>query len=291
MSDPSSTAGASPQLLPPPESPVPLKPVSRFRWGIHLALMAALPVFVGVAGAAAGRNRGPALTNSVHGLLIMCVLEILLFAVPFGLAWLASRPTKNDLLLRWRPGYWVLPLGAGYSVVMQIVARIVLIIVLAGVFLTHHASVAEVRKFAMENRPQVEKLVDMQAMAQNPAYYWLTVVLVSFVIGGLREEMWRSAFLAGLRSIWPRVFDSRGVGIGGAAIASLFFGAAHLPQGLLAVALITVVGFMLGVIMTLHRSIWPSVMAHGFFDAASLALLPWAAHYLQEMQRMHPAGG
>jgi membrane protease YdiL (CAAX protease family) len=247
--------------------------------------MAALPVLVGVGGAAAG-NRGPAMTSSVHGLLIMCVLEVLVFAVPFGLAWLASRANKDDLLLRWRPGYWVLPLGAAYSVAIQIVARIVLVIVLVFVFIIHRASVADMQKFAMENRPQVEKLVDIQAMTQNPAYFWLTVILVSFVVGGLREELWRSAFLSGLRSIWPRVFGSKGGGIGGAAIAALFFGAAHLPQGMLAVALITVVGFLLGVIMTLHRSIWPSVVTHGFFDAATFAVLPWATHYLQELQRM-----
>ena len=35
--------------------------------------------------------------------------------------------------------------------------------------------------------------------------------------------------------------------------------------------MITIVGFLLGVIMSLHRSVWPSVVAHGLFDAASLA--------------------
>jgi len=37
----------------------------------------------------------------------------------------------------------------------------------------------------------------------------------------------------------------------------------------------TLLGFGLGVIMVLHRSIWPAVIAHGMFDATSLALLPW----------------
>jgi membrane protease YdiL (CAAX protease family) len=44
-------------------------------------------------------------------------------------------------------------------------------------------------------------------------------------------------------------------------------------------------GFGLGVIMILHRSIWPAVIAHGMFDATSLALLPWALEKLQEIQR------
>ena len=56
----------------------------------------------------------------------------------------------------------------------------------------------------------------------------------------------------------------------------------------MAVGLITVVGFLLGVIMTVHRSVWPSVVAHGLFDAASLAALPFVMPYIQ-----HPphAGG
>ena len=33
----------------------------------------------------------------------------------------------------------------------------------------------------------------------------------------------------------------------------------------------------LGVIMILHRSIWPAVLAHGFFNATTFALLPLIA--------------
>lgn len=133
--------------------------------------------------------------------------------------------------------------------------------------------------------------MDVQALSDNPVYFWLTVIFVSMVIGGLREELWRASFLAGLRALWPRVFGSTNGGIAGAALASLFFGAGHLPQGLLAVGMVTIVGFLLGVIMTLHRSIWPSVIAHGLFDAVSLAALPWVMHQLPEWQKMaHPGG-
>jgi membrane protease YdiL (CAAX protease family) len=44
-------------------------------------------------------------------------------------------------------------------------------------------------------------------------------------------------------------------------------------------------GFGLGVIMVLHRSIWPAVIAHGMFDATSLALIPWMLEMLNEIQR------
>ena len=38
----------------------------------------------------------------------------------FGLAWLASHATVDDLLLRWRQGFWVAPLGLGYSIALRL---------------------------------------------------------------------------------------------------------------------------------------------------------------------------
>jgi hypothetical protein len=35
--------------------------------------------------------------------------------------------------------------------------------------------------------------------------------------------------------------------------------------------------------------VWPSVVAHGLFDAASLAFLPWAMQHLKELQRLSGA--
>ena len=284
MSEESPTA-LTPPPLPTLEPTLPVKPVSRIRWGIHLAIMASLPLIAGFAGRAS-RGNEPALTHTARGVIIVCAVELLFFAIPFGLAWLASRATKDDLLLRWRPGYWVAPLGALYSVAIRMGAGIVMIIVVMIAMLSSAASKADVQNFVQVNRPQVEKLVDLHAMSASPAYFWLNVILVSFVIGGLREELWRSSFLAGLRSLWPRIFGSNRGGIAGAAVAAFFFGAGHYPQGIMAAALISVVGFLLGVIMTLHRSVWPSVVAHGLFDAATLALLPWAMQQMQELQKM-----
>jgi len=68
-------------------------------------------------------------------------------------------------------------------------------------------------------------------------------------------------------------------------VAAVIFGLGHLPQGVLAVAMTGLLGFGLGVIMVLHRSIWPAVIAHGMFDATSLALIPWALEKLQELQK------
>jgi membrane protease YdiL (CAAX protease family) len=65
----------------------------------------------------------------------------------------------------------------------------------------------------------------------------------------------------------------------------IVFGFGHLGMGLIAVLFAGLIGFGLGLIMVSHRSIWPVVIAHGMFDATSLALLPWVAEKLQEIQR------
>lgn len=234
--------------------------------------MASLPIFAGLAGKAS-HGDGPALTDNVRGLLMVTGFELLFFAVIFGVAWLFSRATRDDLLFRWRPGYWVVPLGLVYSVAIRLVVGVVFLFATMLFMLVTRTSMAAVQSFADSHRPKVESLVDLNSLAHNPTYFWLTLVLVSPVVGGLREEIWRSSFLAGLRALWPRAFSSNSGGIAAAAVAALFFGAGHYPQGWLAMGMITIVGFLLGVIMTLHRSIWPSVVAHGLFDVASMAAL------------------
>ncbi|MEP6668206.1 MAG: CPBP family intramembrane glutamic endopeptidase [Chthoniobacter sp.] len=265
--------------------PPPSQPVSKIRWGIHLAIMAALPLVAGLGGVS---NRGgePALGHNVRGLLIVSAFEVLFFAVFFVPAWLASRANRDDLLLRWRPGYWVVPLGVAYSVAIRLAVGVLALCAMAIVMVTTKTSLAGIQKFTEENRPKVETLLDMQALTHDPAYFWLAVVLVSFVVGGLREELWRSSFLAGLRSVWPRAFASNRGGIAGAGVAALFFGAAHIPQGMLAAGMITIVGFLLGVMMSLHRSVWPSAIAHGLFDATSMVQLVWLTRHLPEWQKM-----
>jgi membrane protease YdiL (CAAX protease family) len=62
--------------------------------------------------------------------------------------------------------------------------------------------------------------------------------------------------------------------MGGVVVASVIFGLGHVLMGWLAVLAATLLGLLLGLIMVLHRSIWPAVFAHGLFDATSFALLP-----------------
>ena len=149
---------ALPSLSPAPDVPPPFpEPVSKLRWAIHLAIMAALPLVAGFGGLATHR-RGPAFTHSVQGLLTVCVYELLFFGIPFCFAWLASRATTDDLLLRWRPGWWVVPLGAVYSVAIRMAAGIVVGIAIVVIALVNKTSPAEMQNFALNHRPRVEKL-------------------------------------------------------------------------------------------------------------------------------------
>jgi membrane protease YdiL (CAAX protease family) len=65
---------------------------------------------------------------------------------------------------------------------------------------------------------------------------------------------------------------------------ALLFGAAHFSMGMLAAGTAGLMGLLLGIIMVAHRSIWPAVIAHGFLDATTFALLPRALEHLQHFR-------
>ncbi len=261
--------------LPPNEmapAVAPVGAVPRWRWWIHLALIGGYLAVVAVMGWARGGG-APALTGTTRGLLLVCAVEFGIFALVFCLAVLASRASRDDLMLRWRRGLLPVLLGIGYSVAIRIVTVIVAIFVIFVAVATHLATPDSIQKFAIAHRPKVESLVDSAALHNNPAYFWLTITLVSFVVAGLREELWRAGFLAGLRGSFPGKFESRIAQVAGVAIAAIVFGCGHVAQGSVAMGLTAVLGFGLGLVMVLHRSIWPAVIAHGMFDASSFILL------------------
>lgn len=282
MIDPASPSDEQPPVLAP--NPVPLPVVARWRWWIHLVLIGAYPVLMAAISWGRAGTHGPALSRTAAGLLAVCGSELLLFSIVFLLGWLASRASREELLLRWRPGWWVAPLGLGYSVAIRLAVGGVVVAVSAVFLLTRLATPESLQQFMMANRPQVESLVDVGVMRTNPVYFWLTLTLVSFVVAGWREEMWRAGFLAALRILWPGLFASRRGQMGAVAIIAVVFGAAHLGQGALAAGLAGLLGLMLGGIMVFHQSIWPAVIAHGMFDATSMALLPWALEKIQQVR-------
>lgn len=256
-------------------------PVNRRRWWIHLILLGAYVLVAGVVGLSRVKSQTPALSHTVGGLLWVCAMELLVFGLVFGLACCASRATRDDLRLRWRGKFTPVLLGAGYSLALRLAIAIFVMIAGMAVMLTHLMTPDSYHVFIQTHRPDVDTLVDVTAMSNNPAYYWLTLTVVSFVVAGLREELWRGAFLAGLKALWPQTFGSRAGQVGAVFITATFFGFAHLPMGLIAVGIAGLLGTGLGLIMVFHRSIWPAVIAHGFFDMASLAMLPWAMQHLK----------
>ena len=258
--------------------------MKRWRWWIHLILIGCYPVIVAALSWSRLPTRGPALSQSVSGLLTVCGLELLQFSIVFGLGWFASRASRDDLLLRWQPGKWVLPLGIGYSVAIRVVLGVIMIAVGIILVMTKVFTPESLQEFTANNRPNVETLVDVKKMRENPVYLWLTITLVSFVVAGLREELWRSGFLAGLRTLFPRAFCSRRGEILAVLIIAVVFGAAHLGMGALAATMAGILGVFLGLIMVFHRSIWPAVLAHGFFDATTMALLPWVMDLMRQVR-------
>lgn len=234
-----------------------------------------------------GRNKSdhPALSNTAAGLVLVCAVEVLSFGLVFGLAWVASRATVDDLLMRWKNNFMPVLLGAGYSVALRVGVGICFAL-LAGILVAARVETADsLEQLAKKNRPDVETVVDVAAMKTSPAYLWLTITLVSFVVGGLREEVWRSSFLTGLQHLWPGTFTSTGGKIGAVVIAAVIFGLGHVSMGLLAAAMAGLLGLGLGLIMIFHRSIWPAVIAHGCFDATSMAMIPWALELMKQLPK------
>jgi membrane protease YdiL (CAAX protease family) len=211
------------------------------------------------------------------------LIELTTFALVFALACFASRPSPDDLFLRWRPGWWVVPLGVGYSVAIRLAAGIVIFIVVFVLIGSHVVTPASAQHFITTKQPDVEKLVDVAAMRHNPAYYWLTITVVSFIVAGLREELWRAGTLAGVRALWPRAFGSTGGQIAAVTLIAVLFGAGHLPLGLVGAIVAGLLGLFLGIIMIVHRSIWPAVIAHGCLDATTFALVPFALDKLRQL--------
>jgi len=262
-----------------------LKPISRWRWWIHLILITSYMVVLATVGLARNKSHQPALSHTASGLLFICAMELLSFGFVFVIAWLASRASLDDLLLRWRSNVMPVLLGAGYSVALRVVVGLATALIAAVLLATHLMTTDSLRAFFVKNRPGIENAVDVAALRDSPAYFWLTLTVVSFAVAGLREELWRSSFLAGMRTLWPRRFGSIFGQVCAVFIAAIIFGLAHLSMGILAALMGGLLGLSLGLIMVFHRSIWPAVFAHGFFDATSMALVPWAMELMRHLPR------
>ena len=277
----------------PPPVPVPdaAPNVARWRWWFHLVLLAAYPLSLGIVGSLHARGDHAMLPATVGGLLIILCFEVALFATLFAIALSASRADADQLLLRWRGGARPIWLGALYSIGLRLlIAAITLVLVLVALVVmvvAFRASPGEFMKNLEAFRPHPEALIDPHAL-MDPLYFALAVTLVSFVVAGFREELWRAGMLAGLRTLFPRVFGSKPRMLLAVAVAAVIFGLGHLPQGWVAVGMTAVLGMGLGAIMVLHKSLWEATWAHGFFDAASFTALYLVARFNPDLLKLHP---
>jgi membrane protease YdiL (CAAX protease family) len=218
-------------------------------------------------------QQAPVLSRTSIGLLIAAGAELAIFGIVFALAWLASRPSWDDLLLRWRGGFRVVPLGIAYSIALRLAVAVVMMIISAVLIASGTMTPESLQEFFRANQPRTETIVDPSTMRNDPIYFLLMLTVISFVVAGLREELWRSAFLAGLRALRPTLFSSVKGQIAAAGLVAIVFGIGHMAMGWLAAVMAALLGFGLGTIMLLHRSIWPAVIAHGLFDATTFVLL------------------
>lgn len=260
------------------------KPVARWRWWFHLCVLVLFPLFAAFTGIYLSRGDKPLMPSSVRGLLLASVYELGYFLVLFLVAWLGSRVNGTQLLLRWRGGELAFVLGFAYSIALRIIVMLVGIAVvmvwLLALAMKNGLQNATNPKSIEHLRPTTEHLINMHALTQNPVYFALCLTLLSFVVAAFREELWRSAMFAGINALFPKQFANwygKSVGI---LVVAVLFGIGHTAQGIAGVGIGLFLGIGLGVIILAHRSIWPAVIAHGFFDATTFALLYFLLKYM-----------
>jgi membrane protease YdiL (CAAX protease family) len=243
----------------------PTRTFGRLPWIGFLFLMVAYIVAMTWMGH--GRTSSePALSNSVQGLVADTALALLIFAVPFGIGIALTRPTRADLFLGSRTNPWLTwLLGAVWSVVLRL-AIMVPAVAAVVVFMALDPKNG-LEKFKA-SRPQVENLLDPGALA-DPFYAFVCITWLSFVVAGLREELWRAAMIRGISSFGPGGIPTRRLEWIAVAVSSAFFGLAHLTQGPIAVFATGLLGVGLGMIQIVRRSLPEAVIAHGFFDATT----------------------
>jgi len=249
---------------------------SQIRWWTHLTLLTLYPLILGVAGGLSRTDSDqPLLPTDTVTLLFAMGFELMSFVVVFALAWWFSRVTTRQLLLSWSGGVKPLVRGFFYSIALRGGLMLLLFVIFAATGTT--------KDVVDQLRPNTEGVVNAHSLLSNPVYLLLNLTLVSFVVGGLREELWRAGMLAGLAALFPRQFDDSRGQLLPITLVAIVFGLGHLPQGWGGVVMTACLGFGLGRIMLRSQSIWEAVFAHGFFDASTFGMLYLFARFWPDL--------
>ncbi len=254
-------------------SPATVRVIRHWRTVVMLVLMGSYPLALGLLGAhlRTGAPGESALPSTVAGLLAVSAENFGVFLVLFAIIAAVGRPTRAELFATGLPGPRAWTLGLGYSVALRagIAVLVILAMTLAAAVLTAQGRTLDSLAAA---RPQVENLLDPAAL-RDPVYFGLSLTLVSFIVAGLREELWRAVVLTGLLRLMPAWQSTVRGRLAVVGVAAVIFGFGHLPQGWSGVVLTGTLGVGLGAILLFHRSLWIAALAHGFFDATSFALI------------------
>ena len=239
------------------------------------------PILMGVLGWQ-GRESGadPALPANLEGLLPVLAGELIFFGIIFALALAASRASASQLFLQ-RPGIGLgrlLGRGLLWSVALRLSVAIVTVGLATALTLVNGGDPANLEFL----KPDTQSLINPEELLNNPVFLWMNLTVVSFVVAGFREELWRAGMLAGLFVLFPRLHRGWGGRLAAVGLIALLFGFGHLPQGLGGVLMTSVLGLGLGFILVWRRSLWEATLAHGFFDATTFALLYLLARFRPE---------
>src|SRR5262245_34978080 len=87
----------------PAQQPGAGRDVARWRWWVHLVLLALYPLLLGLLGYFVRQDGASTLLpRDVRGLFLLSAQELVFFGLLFGAAWLVSRVNGRQLLLHWR---------------------------------------------------------------------------------------------------------------------------------------------------------------------------------------------
>ena len=254
---------------------------ARWRWWGALIVVGAFP-FAAALSSTVRTNRNSSgqatLPTSVEGLLLTGALQLAIILVFVGLSWLFSRATKAELWLGWRGGLAPIWQGALYSVGLRVLPLLPLI-ALGLVFVLLGNKPDEFAAWTNANKPQTGGIGD-SVRAGSPLYQALMLSFFSFVVAGFGEELWRVATMRSLLEIMPRTFSTGVKNSVAVGVSALVFGVGHLYQGVIGVGITAFIGVALGAITLYHRSVWPAVIAHGFFNATSFLAIMLGADKL-----------
>lgn len=253
--------------------------VARWRWWVHLIVLGMFPLLPLLFSLLPKQKGEAKLPTEVNGLLLVLGIELALFGVFFVIAWVASRVNSAQLMLTWRGGGMPVVWGLVYSIGIRVVLFVIALIAYFAWVLIQSMATGHTEKISMPT----EGLVDSSALTHGSLYLLISMTLLSFVLGGFREELWRSAMFAGVKALFPRQFEKLSGKIIAVLIIAVLFGLGHVSQHWTGMVLIGLLGAVLGWIMLRHRSIWEAVLAHGFFDASTFAMLYLIAKYAPQI--------